>query len=292
MTRYSRALEEAQGQRRLVSFGGGIALSAGSSFSQGSNAGKGGGSQGDAWEISSDESDGNGNGSGNDDDSDFVSTLQKPTRPGRVTSLTAAKPRQAGRGGDPHPQPHSHPTRGACQEPCRPNGSRQGTGTTDTAAARSDRSQGGASRRRSARSSLEAFERIISGEEFCLDSPPNKPAGKSLLPRHGGGCDAAAKGKEDASGNGIQGQGHGGDDDDDDDDDCCEIVFTRVSRPDITSRSSARPRPRPTKGAPETAAGKEAAGGGVGVGRSSRTSGSILSGLSESDGCSAGNESD
>lgn len=224
MIRCHRSLEEAQGQRRLVSFGGGITLSAGSS--QGSNAGKRGSSQGDVCEISSDGSDGNdddngGDNGGSDDDNDaFVSPVKKAVHAGRRVrrrgdsddaslGSTAVSPCQVGR--------ESDPTHVGGQEPRRANIPRGTNGTS-----RADRRHSG--KRRSARSSLAAFERTISGEDVCLDSPPRD--GKWPLSRDGG-LGGAKKG--DASGE--KGGGGGSDD-------SCEFVFTRVYRPSSSSPSA------------------------------------------------------
>eukprot|EP00752_Nemacystus_decipiens_P010050 g8960.t1 len=155
-----RLREEAQGQRRLVSFGGGIALSAGSS--QGSSAGRGlgAGSQADACEISSDESDTNGNNTiANDSD--------------------------------------RHCTR----------------------------------RRTLSRSSSEAFERIVNGEDACLDATSSSPTDNGpALRETGGSCGGAEEGGGEGGASGCK--------DVDEDSDDCEIVFTRVCRPASTSSLS------------------------------------------------------
>lgn len=234
--RYCRLLEEAQGQRRLVSFGGGIALSAGSS--QGSSAGirVGGGSRADACEISSDGSDTNGNSSGNvscEDEGDAASPFEKRAHARSGT----AKPRGPAAGKAPSntpttatrlSQPDSEGGRlpAGRNEPDCSKGSREKTGMSGIAGKPpADRRRHGKRRERRPRSSLEAFDRIISGEDFGLESLPSSLTGNGPVPPEGDGggeggrCGGAKEGEGGAPGD----KGVG-----DDSDDCCEIVFTRV----------------------------------------------------------------
>lgn len=237
VTRFCRLREEAQGQRRLVSFGGGIALSAGSS--QGSNAGigvRGGGSQADACEISSDESDSNVSSSEDGEDD--------------------------GDGGKRDREGHS--------------------------------TRHGKRREKPSRSSLEAFERIISGEDFCLESPSVLPANNGSVARGAG-----AGGGGISCGGGGKGTGGGASGDkgvDDDSDDCCEIMFTRVSRPGRTSASiSSSSAPLQAKERPRTgsfAAGREAGRAGMNARKGSYPGGGVLSDSSEGDHRGTDSESD
>ena len=250
-----RLREEAQGQRRLVSFGGGIALSAGSS-QQGSNAGRGtgGGSQADACEISSDESDVNRNNTGGTNDSseddDDASPFEKRAR----SSSGTVRPRGASGVGEVHGKPPADERRSK----------RRGTPS---------------------RSSLEAVERIINGEDDYLGSPPSSPTDNGRVPR---GARGGGGGGENCGGAKEGGAGASGDKDaEEDSDDCCEIVFTRVSRPARTSSSSssaqAQAQARPRHGSP--AVGKEAGRASTNTrdrpGSSSSRRRSVLSDLSE-----------
>lgn len=241
-----------------MSFGGGIALSAGSS--QGSNAGlgMGGSSQANACEISSDDGDVNGKNHSCEDEDHGSSPLDKSARGGPAT----ANPRGAAAGKTPGKapsiasKPHQADSgsgrsgRGR-NEPDRSEGPREKTGTRGIAGKPPADTTRGNRRGKTSRSSLEAFDRIISGQDYCLESPPSPPTGNGPASREAGG------GGERGSGGGAReswGGASGDKGDGDDSDDCCEIMFTRVSRPASTSSSSAQERPR--QGSPVI--GKEA----------------------------------
>lgn len=235
-------LEEAQGQRRLVSFGGGIALSAGSSQGSTVGVGRGGCSPGDAFELSSDDepvSNGNtGNGNGvcdrdkdadadqndcshddDDDDDVFVSPVKKAPSTGRgkqvgdksksaTTGKTtvASNREKAGRTSDSKS--------GGPEEPRRSKDS-GGKLSSGTGPDKRD-----AAKKRPVRSSLEAFERILDDEEFDLDFLPVNAGGGNLPLSRNGGKGGGAKGGEALREKGVRGS--------DSDDECCEILFTRV----------------------------------------------------------------
>lgn len=241
-----RLLEEAQGQRRLVSFGGAIALSAGSSQSSTPGKGRGGNSLADAFELSSDDEpvteDNIGNdddlrGSGkraeadecgqigdddydDDDDDAFVSPLKKTPDGNRAkhvdnngkgdtsgSAAVASKGGKAGRKSDPTDRRREAPRRSGGPRGRKPS---SGTGL--------DGREG--TKKRSVRSSLEAFERIIEDEDFDLDDLAVAAGGGNVpLTRDGGASGGGMSGGA-ARGNGVRGSAS--------DDECCEILFTRV----------------------------------------------------------------
>lgn len=228
MMRCHRSLEEAQGQRRIVSFGGGITLSAGLSQSSSvGNAGHGGGSQGGVCEISSDGT--NDNDDDDDDDDDdthdaFVSPLKKAVHTDRVL-----QPDSSNSSAEEDATPGSAAVKPCavcresdlkgrdCQEPRRANTPHvtSGTGKGDSGSRRSDK------RRKSALSSRAAFDRIVNGGGIGSGSTSISTGKQSFLPDSGQGCDAkkggSSSGEKNAAG--------------DSSDDCCEIMFTRVPRP-------------------------------------------------------------
>lgn len=133
-----RSLEEAQGQRRLVSFGGGMTLS-GSQGSCGRGGSGGQGSPGDVCEISSDES-----------DCDDAASL--PPGRGPLNARTA----------------------GDGLKNTSKRGRFEGTGRSGS---RGKGGRGSTGIRSLVSPSLEAFERLFSGEEFPVGSPvvPRNP---------------------------------------------------------------------------------------------------------------------
>lgn len=277
-------------------FGGGIALSAGSS--QGSNAGVGGGSLEDACEISSDGSDGNGRNSGHDScedgcDDDDASSLKKPASVGTINVKSAKASKN-------HSTATSRCQRGSssgCRRGRSDPGLSKGPGGREPGKTPTGRGHG-KQRRKPSHSSLQAFERLISGEDLSFESLTSSPANKWPLQREGRLGGRGGRGGGDGAGGGKAGQGSCGDanvggggaagdkGDGGDSDDCCEIMFTRVSRPTSTSSSWAQQRQRPTKEPPVV--GKE-----VDMalrGSSPRTC--VLSDLSEGDDDGADGESD
>ena len=291
MIRFHRLREEAEGQRRLVSFGGGITLSAGSSQSQsqsqsqGSNAGTGaeGRSPADACEISSDESDTNGNGNGHGDDdsrsgngndscgddgrddyagaSPFEKRARAASGNGNSNASngnSTARPRGATTGeGLTHKTPRMAATTpgqadkrgGRSQRGGKDLDSSNGRGTEIGMSGVAGKTPVGGKhvkvKRREplSRSSLEAFERIVSGKDFCLDSPPSSPTRNCPASRKAAAAAAAAV---EGGGAGVGGAGLGSEGGasgnkgvDEDSDDSCEIMFTRVSRPASSTCSSA-----------------------------------------------------
>lgn len=199
----ARSLEESQGQRRLVSFGGEVTLSGASQGSEASPGGVGKRGRGsrpdDGCELDSDAS----------DDVVFMPS------PSTVPPASGARARDRGR-----------------------------AGSRDSRRGQQDGGGGLVGARSMVRPSLEAFERLISGEDFCVDSPPPAPsvaAGGSksdasstaatTAARASGGNIDRVKGPDtfdtvDAFG-GTTGQGGGSDNSSDD---TCEITFTRVRR--------------------------------------------------------------
>lgn len=215
----TRSLEEARGQRRLVSFGGEITLSGASQGSETSPDGVGrrrrGSRPDDDCELDSDAS-------------DDVVFMPSPSTVPPASGARARGRRSAANRGSGHDQ--------------------------------QDVGGGPVGSRSMVRPSLEAFERLISGEDFCVDSPPapSVAAGGSKSDASATAATAATPGGGNGNGDAVKalhgsmGQGDGSGSSSDD---TCEITFTRVRRI-----------PRPSSGSGASTAFVGNGGGGEGSG--------------------------